>query len=71
MKDKIDSFFRRTFHSFFRRTLYRKANENSVSIIFQFHVVKFNQKQCFSFSFGYTGLYAGYSVKEAVNNFSC
>ena len=32
--------------------------ENSISIIFQFHVIKFNQKQYFSFYFGYAGLYA-------------
>ena len=49
----------------------QKSHENSVSIIFQFHVIKFNQKHYFSFSLDYTGLYAGQSAKETFNNFSC
>ena len=49
----------------------KESKENSISIIFKSYVTKFDQKQLLDFLFCYTGLYAGWSVKEVIDNFFC
>ena len=54
--------------SFFRRVPLKESHEN-ITIIFQSHITKFDHKWCSGISFCYTGLYAGWSAKEAINSF--
>ena len=49
----------------------KESHENSISVTFKSHVIKFDQKQYFRLNFCYTGLYAGWSVKETIGNFFC